>query len=192
MKPRGPELTLDRLRDEADPQRRRLIALGVLTEQLSAHGIEPILVGGGALEFYTAGGYATKDVDLALPVAPEVDAAFASLGFEKEGRYWYHPEYDLLFEAPAPAGLPGEDAPRTEVEIDGLRVVIIGIEDLLIDRLRAWVHWNSDEDGSLDPAACVSVPGPNRLGLCSGAHEQRPRRSGGSRRDRARGTPSVD
>ena len=147
MKSRGPELTLDRLRDEADPQRRRLIALGVLTERLSAHGIEPILVGGGALEFYTAGGYATKDVDLALPVAPEVDAAFAALGFEKEGRYWYHPEYDLLFEAPAPAGLPGEDAPRTEVEIDGLRVVIIGIEDLLIDRLRAWVHWNSDEDG---------------------------------------------
>ena len=26
-------------------------------------------------------------------------------------------------------------------------MVIIGIEDLLIDRLRAWVHWNSDEDG---------------------------------------------
>ena len=25
--------------------------------------------------------------------------------------------------------------------------MIIGIEDLLIDRLRAWVHRNSDEDG---------------------------------------------
>ena len=142
-----PESALDRLRDEPDPQRRRLVALGVLTRRLSAHGIVPILVGGGALEFYTAGGYATKDVDLALPAAPEVDTTFAALGFEKEGRYWFHPEFDLLFEAPAPAGLPGEDAPRTEVEIDGLRVVIIGIEDLLIDRLRAWVHWNSDEDG---------------------------------------------
>ena len=138
---------LDRLRDEPDPQRRRLVALGVLTMRLSAHGIEPILVGGAALEFYTAGGYATKDMNLALPASPDVDAAFAALGFEKEGRYWYHSELDLLFEAPAPAGLPGEDAPRTEVEIDGLRVVIIGIEDLLIDRLRAWVHWNSDEDG---------------------------------------------
>lgn len=141
------EAALFRLHDEPDSQRRRLIALGLLTEQLAAHGIEPILVGGGALEFYTAGGYATKDMDLALPAAPEVDAAFAALGFEKEGRYWYQAELDLLFEAPAPAGLPGEDAPRTEVEIDGLRVVIIGIEDLLIDRLRAWVHWNSDEDG---------------------------------------------
>ena len=138
---------LDRLHDEPDPRRRRLIALGLLAKQLAPHGIEPILVGGGALEFYTAGGYATKDMDLALPVASEVDAAFSALGFEKEGRYWYHSDLDLLFEAPAPAGLPGEDAPRTEVEVDGLRVVIIGIEDLLIDRLRAWVHWNSDEDG---------------------------------------------
>lgn len=136
---------LDHLHDEPDPRRRRLIALGLLTSLLAAHGIEPILVGGGALELYTAGGYATKDMDLALPASPEVDAAFAALGFEKEGRYWFHAGLDLLFEAPA--GLPGEDAPRTEVEIDGLRVVVIGLEDLLIDRLRAWVRWNSDEDG---------------------------------------------
>ncbi len=138
---------LESLRDEADPRRRRLLALGLLTAQLGPLGIEPVLVGGGALEFYTAGGYATHDMDLALPHGPEVDAAFAALGFLKEGRFWYHADLDLVFEAPAPAGLPGEDAPRTEVSVDGLRVVILGVEDLLIDRLRAWVHWKSDEDG---------------------------------------------
>lgn len=82
-----------------------------------------------------------------LPSGADVEAAFARLGFAKEGRFWHHADLDLLFEAPAPAGLPGEDAPRTVVDIDGLRIVIIGIEDLLIDRLRAWVHWRSDEDG---------------------------------------------
>ena len=138
---------LGRLREEADPRRRRLIMLGLLTARLSPEGIEPILVGGAALEFYTAGGYATGDVDLALPFGPEVDTAFAALGFEKEGRFWYHADLDLFFEAPAPAGLPGEDAPRTEVAVEGLRVVIVGVEDLLVDRLRAWVHWKSDEDG---------------------------------------------
>ena len=139
--------SLDDLRDEPDIARRRLLALGLLTETLAPVGIEPILVGGAALEFYTAGGYATKDVDLALPVATEVDAAFESLGFLKEGRYWYREDLDLLFEAPAPAGLPGEDSPRTLVNLDGLRLVIIGVEDLLLDRLRAWVHWRSEEDG---------------------------------------------
>ena len=139
--------SLRRLREVADPRRRRLVMLGLLTAWLGPVGIEPILVGGAALEFYTAGGYATGDVDLALPAGPEIDAAFAALGFEKEGRFWYHAELDLLFEAPAPAGLPGEDAPRTEVDVDGLRVVVIGVEDLLVGRLRAWVRWKSDEDG---------------------------------------------
>ena len=141
------EERLRRLRGETDPRRRRLVMLGLLTARLARCGIEPILVGGGAVEFYTAGGYATSDMDLALPTGPEVDAAFAALGFDKEGRFWYHADLDLLFEAPAPAGLPGEEAPRTEVEVDGLRVVIVGVEDLLVDRLRAWVHWKSDEDG---------------------------------------------
>lgn len=136
----------ERLGNERDPRKRRLIALGLLTKALAPHGIEPILVGGGAMEFYTAGGYTTSDVDLALPTGSEVDAAFADMGFTKEGRYWIREDLDLLFEAPAPAGLPGEDAPRTDIEIEGLRIVVIGIEDLLLDRVRGWVHWQSSED----------------------------------------------
>ena len=88
-----------------------------------------------------------QTVDLALAHGPETDAAFADLGFRKEGRFWVREDLDLLFEAPAPAGLPGETAPRTMVEIDGLVVVILGIEDLILDRLRAWIHGTSEEDG---------------------------------------------
>lgn len=137
---------MEALAGEPDPARKRLLALGILADRLRQDDLEPILVGGAALEFYTAGGYTTKDVDLALPTCPEVDAAFAELGFTKEGRYWYREDLDLLFEAPAPGGLPGETAPRTEVEIEGLKVVILGIEDLLMDRLRGGVHWDSEED----------------------------------------------
>ena len=137
---------LERLRDEADAARRRMIALALLTDRLAEDGIEPILVGGAALELYTAGGYATGDVDLALPRVPEVDRAFAELGFRTQGRFWVREDLDLYFEAPAPAGLPGETAPRTEVEVEGLRVVVIGIEDLLLDRVRAAVHLQSEED----------------------------------------------
>jgi len=137
---------LEALPDERDPARRRMLALGLVADRLAEDGLEPILVGGAALEFYTAGGYATGDIDLALESSPRVDRAFADLGFRKSGRFWVREDLDLLFEAPAPAGLPGETAPRTVAEIDGLRVVVIGLEDLLIDRLRAAVHWNSGED----------------------------------------------
>ena len=117
-----------------------------MADRLAEDGIEPILVGGAALELYTAGGYATGDVDLALPRVPAVDRAFADLGFTTQGRFWVRPELDLYFEAPAPAGLPGETAQRTRIEVEGLPVVVIGLEDLLLDRLRAAVHWGSGED----------------------------------------------
>ncbi|MGH7857268.1 MAG: UbiD family decarboxylase [Candidatus Binatia bacterium] len=147
MTPAERRTRLDALLGERDPARRRLVALGLLSDRLREVGLEPILVGGCAVEFYTAGGYTTGDVDLALPHGPTTDAAFAELGFCKEGRFWYREDLDLLFEAPAPAGLPGETAPRTEVEIDGLKIVVLGIEDLIIDRLRVWIHGTSAEDG---------------------------------------------
>lgn len=136
---------LSALRVEKDPLRRKLVALGILTDQLASTGLTPVLVGGSAVEFYTAGGYATKDVDLALPVSDAVDLAFRDLGFQKEGRYWYRADLDLLFEAPA-GDLAGETSPRTTIEIDGWKIAVIGVEDLILDRLRAWVHWKSGED----------------------------------------------
>ena len=76
---------VDALVGEPNLSRRRLLALGWLSKALAVYGITPILVGGAAVEFYTGGGYATKDVDLALPSVPEVDAVFTALGFGKEG-----------------------------------------------------------------------------------------------------------
>lgn len=147
MPPSDLRKRVDALASEPDRLRRRLIALGALTARLAPLAIEPILVGGCALELYTDGGYSTSDVDLALPSGPEVDAAFADLGFAKRGRFWVRPELDLYFEAPAPAGLPGETAPRTVLDVEGLRVVVVGVEDLVIDRLRASIHRESSRDG---------------------------------------------
>lgn len=51
----GSPSRLDHLHGEPNP-RRHLITLGLPARQLAPYGIEPILVGGGALEFYAAGG----------------------------------------------------------------------------------------------------------------------------------------
>ena len=50
-----------------DPLKEKLYALSILTEALKDIDLKPILIGGTALEFYSLGGYATKDVDIALP-----------------------------------------------------------------------------------------------------------------------------
>ena len=41
--------------------------------------------------------------------------------------------------------LTGKNA-RTEGLAGGMTVTIIGVDDLIMDRLRAWVHWQSTED----------------------------------------------
>ena len=53
--------------------KRRLLFMGWLTAELKAYEIEPILVGGNALEFYTLGAYATVDIDLVCPYPEKVD-----------------------------------------------------------------------------------------------------------------------
>ena len=108
--------------------------------------MRPILIGGTALEYYSLGGYATTDVDIALPYDPGVDKVFAELGFKKKGRYWSNEELDLLFEAPAGV-LKGEDAEITKVAMEDLVCYILGLEDLIIDRLNGFVHWKWQDDG---------------------------------------------
>ena len=50
----------------AEPLKRRLWVLGVITEALKAEGIRPILIGDCSLEYYTFGGHATGDIDVAV------------------------------------------------------------------------------------------------------------------------------
>ncbi len=96
------------------------------------------------MEFYTAGHYATVDIDLISPSDP-LDEVLSGWGFEREGRHWFDADLDLLVEAPG-SQLEPEPAQRVNtVEVRGERLSIIGIEDMLIDRLNACIHWRSEE-----------------------------------------------
>lgn len=48
---------------------RNIALTAVITEALKNINIRPIIVGGQAVEFYTAGGYSTMDVDLVTPAS---------------------------------------------------------------------------------------------------------------------------
>ena len=129
----------------AEPLKRRLWVLGVITEALKVDGIRPILIGGCALEYYTFGGYATRDIDVVVSDHQRFGEVMDQLGFERRGRYWLRSDLEILLEAPA-ADLSGETAPLTVVELDDLTCYIVGVEDLIIDRLNGWVHWGWEDD----------------------------------------------
>lgn len=138
---------LQLLKREQDPLKKSLLFLGIFTYALKSEDIKPILVGGRALEFYTLGGYATKDIDLVLNGRAEADIVLKEMGFQKQPgeRHWYHEELDLALEIPDDY-LAGSKEKLTIIEIEGLECYVIGAEDLIVDRLTAAKFWAIEAD----------------------------------------------
>ncbi|MEK7274425.1 MAG: UbiD family decarboxylase, partial [Candidatus Desantisbacteria bacterium] len=128
-----------------DPLKKRLWTLAVITAALHPYKIRPILIGGGAVEYYTFGGYSTFDIDIAVSDHQILTEVMDNLGLKKQGRYWVREDLDIVIESPAGI-LEGEDAPLTEVRIEDINCYIIGLEDLIIDRLNGYVHWQWEDD----------------------------------------------
>ena len=110
---------------------------------------EPVLIGGCALAYYSREVYCTADIDLAYGDRQALDTVLREVGFVTEGRFWVHPDLKIAVEVPV-ASLVGEDAPPEVVELgDGLECRIIGLEDLLIDKMNACKHGKSALDCDL-------------------------------------------
>jgi hypothetical protein len=129
----------------ADPLTRRLSFVALLSRACVEQGfLPPVIVGGQAVEFYTAGGYATVDIDLVAASEP-LEAILPGWGFRREGRHWIHGQLTLAVEAPG-SRLHGDRERVSLVQLPTGIARVIGIEDLVIDRLAACVHWHSDAD----------------------------------------------
>ncbi|MEM2934726.1 MAG: DUF6036 family nucleotidyltransferase, partial [Methanocellales archaeon] len=136
---------LTRVKEIKNGLERKLFFTAVLTEALKEEG-KPIVVGGTAVEFYTLGGYSTLDLDLVYKKRESLDKLLQKLEFKKYGRHWYKEELDLAIEIPS-SELTGSKDRLTRIEFEGISAYIIGIEDIIADRLNAYVHWKSEDDG---------------------------------------------
>ena len=138
---------LETIRKMESPLKRQLLIVALVTRLLEKIGKRPpVIIGGCALSYYSREVYFTSDIDLAYADREALDMVLKSIGFEKKERYWVHGGLKMAIEAPASV-LAGEDAPIEVVELgEGLQCSIIGIEDLIIDRLNACTHWKSEID----------------------------------------------
>ena len=141
---------LEIIKKTESPLKKQLLMVGLLTRLLKRMNRQaPVIIGGCALSYYSREVYFTSDIDLAYADREALDTALKSISFEKEGRYWVHKGLKIAIEAPASV-LPGQDSPLEVVELgEDLQCSIIGIEDLVIDRLNAFKHWKSEIDGEM-------------------------------------------
>lgn len=136
---------LERAASEKDPALRGVRIAAVVAAALGEIGLEPTLVGGAAVAFYTEGRHTTEDVDLVTPSGPKVDEVMASLGFRKRGKDYIGGDGEIYVEFPSSSLGPTERADI--IEVDGVSLRIVSIEDLIVDRLCAFKFWRSGLDG---------------------------------------------
>lgn len=141
-----PEI-IEIIKKTESPLKKQLLMVALITRLLEEKGKDvPIVIGGCALSYYSREVYFTADIDLAYTDRDALDNVLRDIGFEKQGRYWVNEEMKMAIEVPASV-LAGEVSPVETVELgEGLRCLIIGIEDLIIDRLNACKYWKSQID----------------------------------------------
>lgn len=138
---------LEQIKKTDSPLKRQLLMVALIGNLLEQQGkTTPIIIGGCALSYYSREVYFTADIDLAYVDREALDNVLKAIGFKKEGRYWVNDDLKVAVEVPASV-LVEEDSPLEIVELDaGLQCRIIGIEDLIIDRLNACKYWKSEID----------------------------------------------
>ena len=141
------EQILDIIKSTESPLKRQLLMVALITRLLEEKGKDPpIIIGDSALSYYSREVYFTSDIGLAYADREALDTVLKNIGFEKRGRYWVNDRLKMAIEAPASV-LVGENSPVEIVEVEeGLQCRIIGIEDLVVDRMNACKHWRSETD----------------------------------------------
>lgn len=136
---------LKKASEEKELAKRGIKIAAVIAEALRQIGENPVLVGGVAVEFYTEGGYATKDIDMVAVGGKPLQAVMQELGFERRGKDYLNKNLQIYIEFPSEALNASEK--YDEVDVDGIPLRIISIEDLIVDRLCAYKFWRSFADG---------------------------------------------
>ena len=124
---------------------RRLAFVGVLARAYEVLGWPaPVVVGGHAVEFWTAGGYTTVDIDMAGASEPAAQI-LEGWGFDRQGRHWFDETLGIVVELPGSSLSPDALAHTATVRLGSYTATVLGAEDLIIDRLCACKHWNDEE-----------------------------------------------
>jgi len=130
-----------------DKLEKQIYLAAAISSAFEKRGIQAVLVGGVVVEYYTAGGYTTADIDMILPPLEkqEIETVMKELGFERfeDYRHWLHPHIQIPVEFPPGPLQIGHLLVQevNEIEIESIKLKILKVEDILLDRLIMAQEW---------------------------------------------------
>ncbi|MCH9614453.1 MAG: hypothetical protein SP1CHLAM54_15870 [Chlamydiia bacterium] len=139
---------------------------GIISTQLTKHGIEGILVGGACVTIYSENHYQSYDLDYVTYHDMKIVAkALKEIGFVSKGKYFAHPDSVYYVEFVAPPVAIGEEPIRCFENYQTKKGVIkmLTPTDSVKDRLAGYYHWNDLQ--SLEQALTLAKKTKLRLDL---------------------------
>jgi len=133
---------ISRLRKEPNELRKKMLLLGYVTSELEKKKQTIFLVGGQAVETYTAGQFLTGDINVTTSDSATTQKILKSLGFEEIGMIWLNKPLGIAFHI---VGYFSPERSRT-IRIGPYKARIVGVEELILDRLSAAKFWNIPAD----------------------------------------------
>jgi hypothetical protein len=130
-----------------DLSERHIFLLWIITQGLTLTGAErPILVGGGAVEFFTGVRFATGDLDIVAPDKALCEMVLLSLGFEKPatGRHFISRSLGTLVDVHG-SRLVGSEK-TVELVYRKVPLLLVSPEDCIAERLASYRRHGSSLD----------------------------------------------
>ncbi len=150
----GTKAFVSQLKKEPSELKKKMLLLGYLTSRLERRSESIYLVGGQAVETYTAGQFTTGDIDITTTDRKTTEEVLARIGFKKEGMIWLNERLGVAVHI---VGLtPSRSEKARIIHVGPYTVRVVGVEDLIIDRLAAAKFWKSQRDAEQAKALFTS------------------------------------
>lgn len=145
------------IKQEKDLFRRRIFFLAFFTDKLRENGVDAILVGGEAIDLYTAGTFATSDIDLLVNNKAVTAKLLNKFGFGKKGNgLWYNRELGIVIQV-IPESYSGNPTKLRKFKVREYELKVAAPEDLIANRLYSAKFWKSNPQRDLEQAIALLI-----------------------------------
>ena len=143
------------LKQEQDLFKRRIQFIAFLTEKLKEEGVDAILVGGEAIDLYTAGNFATSDIDLLVTNRAVTEKLLNKFGFGKEvNGLWFNKDLNIVIQV-IPEPYSGDPARLRKFRIKDFELRVAAPEDLIANRLYSKTFWKNNPQRDSEQAIAL-------------------------------------
>lgn len=118
-----------------------------VADALRKAGIHAVLTGGACATLYSEGAYQSQDLDFIITAGGtrrSLDRAMETVGFQRDGDHYRHPETPFFVEFPRGPLAIGQDIDIAPIEfpIGSGHATALSPTDACRDRLAAFYHWS--------------------------------------------------